>query len=119
MTKIKTARVYEGLPPGWHPILVDRLWPRGVSKQQLAGVTWLKQVGPSHDLRQWFGHDPARFEEFAKRYRAELTGDNAQAFTELLDVVRGFDQVVLLYSAHDTKHNQAVVLAAMLREALE
>ncbi|MGD8214239.1 DUF488 domain-containing protein [Aestuariimicrobium sp. Y1814] len=119
MTEIRTARVYEGLPPGWHPVLVDRLWPRGVSKEQLAGVTWLKRVGPSDELRQWFGHDPARFEEFAERYRAELVGDNAHAFAELLDEVRGFEQVVLLYSAHDADHNQAVVLAGMLRKELD
>lgn len=118
MTEITIARVHDGVPPGWHPILVDRLWPRGVSKVQLAGVTWLKQAGPSSELRTWFGHVPERFEEFAERYRAELSGPNAKAFTELLDEARGYERVVLMYSAKDTEHNQAVVLADVLREHL-
>lgn len=118
MTQITIARVHDGVPPGRHPILVDRLWPRGVSKQRLAGVTWLKEAGPSSELRKWFGHDPERYEEFAARYRAELTGDNAEAFAELLAEARSHERVVLMYSAKDTEHNQAVVLAEMLREQL-
>lgn len=113
MTEISTRRVYDGAPPGWHPILVDRLWPRGISKEDLH-ATWLKEVGPSTELRQWFDHDPDKFEEFAERYRAELKG--SEAFVELVKEVRDHERVVLLYSAKDTEHNQAVVLAELLRE---
>ena len=67
MTAVSIRRVHDGVPPGWHPILVDRLWPRGASRADLAAVTWLKQVGPSSELRTWFGHDPERFAEFSDR----------------------------------------------------
>lgn len=113
MTEITLRRVYDGVPPGWHPILVDRIWPRGVSKADLP-ATWLKEVAPSTELRRWFGHDPEKFEEFAERYRRELEG--SEAFQELVADVRAHERVVLLYSARDTEHNQAVVLADLLRE---
>lgn len=116
MTEIRVRRVYEGLLPGWHPILVDRLWPRGIAKTDLAGVSWHKEVAPSSDLRSWFGHDPERFEEFSRRYRDELTGPARPALDELLAEVREHQQVALLYSAKDTVHNQAVVLCDVLRE---
>lgn len=115
MTQISIRRVYDGVPPGWHPVLVDRLWPRGIAKDDLH-ATWLKEVGPSNELRTWFDHDPARFEEFAERYRAEL--EDSPAFAELLADVRDHECVVLLYSAKDTEHNQAAVLADLLRERL-
>lgn len=115
MTEIKTQRVYDGAPDGWHSILVDRVWPRGIAKDDLT-ATWLKEVGPSTELRTWFGHDPDKFEEFAKRYRQEL--DESDAFDELLDEVRGFTRVALLFGAKDEEHNQAVVLADLLREQL-
>ncbi len=88
--------------------LVDRVWPRGVSKDSLPYDVWEKDVAPSTDLRKWFGHDPDRFAEFEKRYRAELD-DNADAAKELVAAARN-RSVVLLYSAKDDKHNQAVVL---------
>lgn len=116
MTEIRVRRVYEGLLPGWHPILVDRLWPRGIKKADLASVSWHKDVAPSTDLRSWFDHDPERFEDFRRRYRDELAGPARPALDELLAEVRGHKQVVLLYSARDTEHNQAVVLAEVLRE---
>lgn len=115
MTRIKTQRVYAGAPGGWHSILVDRLWPRGIAKEDL-DVTWLKEVGPSTELRTWFGHDPEKFDEFAERYRAEL--DGSAAFDELLTEVRDYQQVALLFGAKDEEHNQAVVLADLLREKL-
>jgi uncharacterized protein YeaO (DUF488 family) len=74
---------------------------------------WLKDVGPSDGLRTWFGHDPARFEEFAAKYRQEL--DGADALDELRATLRDHDSVDLVYSAKDTEHNQAVVLAELLR----
>nr|WP_114907994.1 DUF488 family protein [Ornithinimicrobium murale] len=112
---MSTRRLYDGAPPGWHAILVDRVWPRGIAKDDLS-ATWVKEVGPSTELRTWFGHDPDRFEEFAERYRTEL--DGADAFTKLLEEVRSHQRVVLLYGAKDTEHNQAVVLADLLREKL-
>lgn len=113
MTQISIRRVFDGVPPGWHPILVDRLWPRGIAKTDLH-ATWLKDVGPSTELRQWFGHDPERFDEFARRYRDELR--DSVAFAALMQEVRAHQRVVLLYSAKDTEHNQAVVLADLLRK---
>ena len=115
MTEISTRRVYDGAPPGWHAVLVDRVWPRGIAKDDLT-ATWLKEVGPSAELRTWFGHDADRFEEFAQRYRTELKGSDA--FDALLEQCREHERVVLLYGAKDEEHNQAVVLADVLRERL-
>ncbi|WP_448070699.1 DUF488 domain-containing protein [Georgenia yuyongxinii] len=103
------ARVYE--PPeddGAARVLVDRLWPRGVAKADAHVDRWLKDVGPSAELRTWFGHDPAKFEEFARRYRAEL--DANPAVEQLRNLEREHGTVTLVYSAKDTEHNQAVVL---------
>jgi uncharacterized protein YeaO (DUF488 family) len=93
--------------------LVERLWPRGVRKEALALTAWLKDVAPSPELRRWFAHDPAKWDEFRRRYVAELDA-NPAAWQPLLDAARGGD-VVLLYSARDREHNSAVVL----REYLE
>ena len=111
---IRIKRVYE--PPGADDgarVLVDRLWPRGVRKDALDMSLWLKDIAPSPDLRRWFGHDPARFADFAERYRLELSGNGA-AVEKLLDLV-GQGRLTLLYAAHDTAHNHAVVLAEYLR----
>jgi uncharacterized protein YeaO (DUF488 family) len=93
-------------------VLVDRLWPRGVSKEDAALDQWMKKIAPSTKLRQWFGHDPARWEEFCDRYGAELH-ENA----ELLDQLRLLARqglVTLVYSAHDEVHNDAVVLREVI-----
>lgn len=98
--------------------LVDRLWPRGVAKDSLPLDGWLKDVAPSDQLRRWFGHDPDRFEEFARRYRAELDrayDSESSQLHELVEQARSRD-VVLLFAAKDTEHNQAVVLAQWLRD---
>lgn len=95
-------------------ILVDRLWPRGVSKAKAALDDWMKQIAPTTELRQWFGHDPARWVEFQHRYRAEL-----KQHTEDLDHIRTLaakQVVTLIYSAHDEAHNDAVVLREVLLE---
>lgn len=91
-------------------ILVDRLWPRGLSKKKAALDGWNKQVAPSPALRQWFGHRPERFQEFAKRYRAELKGNPAVAE---LRALKG--KVTLVYGARDPAINHAVVLAKVLK----
>lgn len=93
-------------------ILVDRVWPRGVSKEKAALDHWLKDAGPSTALRKWFGHKPERWAEFRKRYRKELAVN--PAVKELRALVKG-KRTTLLFGAHDAEHNQAVVLAELLR----
>lgn len=88
--------------------LVDRVWPRGVAKDSLPHDVWEKNVAPSTELRKWFGHDPDKFDEFSERYRAELDA-NADAAQAIVAAARK-RSIVLLYSAKDEKHNQAVVL---------
>lgn len=93
-------------------VLVDRLWPRGLRKSDAAIDHWLRDVAPSHELRRWFGHDPERWPEFRRRYKAELKR-NAAAVDELRALVRQ-GRVTLVYSARDESHNQAVVLKELL-----
>lgn len=94
-------------------VLVDRLWPRGLSKEKSRLDLWFKDVAPSSELRTWFGHDPAKFEEFEARYQTELDA-NGKAVGELLDQVKGHDKLTLIYAAHDEQHNHALVLKAYL-----
>ncbi|QKC80102.1 DUF488 domain-containing protein [Mesorhizobium erdmanii] len=94
-------------------ILVDRIWPRGISKQDAALTLWLKEIAPSDDLRKWFGHVPARWAEFQERYGAELDG-NGEAVAQLRALL-GKGRVTLLYGAHNEAHNNAVALAGYLR----
>jgi uncharacterized protein YeaO (DUF488 family) len=97
-------------------VLVDRLWPRGLRKEEAALTLWLKEIAPSPELRKWFGHDPARWTEFGDRYHAELAGNDA-AVVRLTDLLKR-GPVTLVYAAHDTAHNHAVVLGSYLREHL-
>lgn len=96
--------------------LVERLWPRGIKKEDLPMKAWLKDVAPSDALRRSFGHDPAKWEEFQRRYRAELDA-NAEAWEPILDAARR-GKVTLLYSARDTENNNAVALKGYLEERL-
>lgn len=113
--KVRIKRAYEDpASSDGYRVLVDRIWPRGVSKQEAAVDEWLKEVGPSNDLRKWFGHVPARFDDFAERYRAELA--DSAAFTQLREICADHKVVTLVYSAKDTEHNQAVVLAGLLNK---
>ena len=93
-------------------VLVDRLWPRGVTKAKARIDVWLKDVAPSTQLRKWFGHDPGKWTEFQRRYRAELKG--SEALAELRKLARE-GRVTLVYGAKDEEHNDAVVLAKLLR----
>lgn len=95
-------------------ILVDRLWPRGISKEKAQIDLWLKSVAPSNELRKWFGHDPERFAEFSERYRAELTASGA--LDELRAVLKEHPTATLLFAAHDEEHNNAVVLQHLLEK---
>lgn len=113
MGRVSIKRVYDDPSPSdGYRILVDRLWPRGLSKDAAHVDAWLKDVGPSTQLRRWFGHDPERFAEFAERYRAEL--DGSDAFARLREESRQHDTITLVYGAKDTEHNQAVVLRDLL-----
>ena len=96
-------------------VLVDRLWPRGLGKEQLAVDFWLKGAAPSDALRRWYGHKPGRWKSFAAKYRAELAGKSD--LLRLLDELRRRGRVTLLYGARDTEHNDAVVLADVLRRS--
>lgn len=115
MTDYRMKRVYEdpGENDGWR-VLVDRVWPRGMSKERAHLDQWAKDLAPSTDLRHWFDHRAERFEEFERRYREEL--DASAAAQQLADGLGVHDLVTLLYGAHDQTHNQAVVLAAWLSE---
>lgn len=112
---IRIKRVYD--PPDEHDgarVLVDRLWPRGLRKESAELAHWLKDIAPTPELRTWFGHDPERYAEFARRYRAELAG-NKDEVARLEDVAKQ-GPVTLLYAAHDERHNHALVLAEYLRD---
>lgn len=110
---VHIKRVYE--PSGESDgkrILVDRLWPRGLAKAEAHIDLWMKDVAPSAALRRWFGHDPARWTEFQRRYLEELAG-NPQAVDALRKAI-GQSTATLLYGARDEAHNQAVVLQAFI-----
>jgi uncharacterized protein YeaO (DUF488 family) len=110
---IRVKRVYEPLAPeDGQRFLVDRLWPRGVKREALALAGWLREVAPSNDLRQAFCHDPAKWDEFQQGYHTELDA-KPEAWQPILEAARQGD-VTLLYSAHDTQHNNAVALQAYL-----
>lgn len=109
---VQLKRAYdEPAPADGQRILVDRLWPRGVTKARAAVDLWLRDVAPTTELRQWFGHDPHKWEEFAQRYRAEL-GHNP-ALAQLRALARQ-GPVTLVYAARDEQHNAAVVLQQVL-----
>ena len=97
-------------------VLVDRLWPRGVSKKQAELDEWEQELAPSSKLREWFGHEPDRFPEFRQRYIDELRANRAR-LQELRRRAR-IGTLTLVYSAHDSEHNDAVVLAEVLRRGL-
>jgi uncharacterized protein YeaO (DUF488 family) len=114
---IRLKRAYEpAAPADGYRVLIDRLWPRGVSRQQARLDGWEKELAPSTDLRQWFGHEPGRFEEFRRRYVEELRGERPQIAALRRRACEG--TLTLVYSAHDTQHNDAVVLAEVLRRGL-
>lgn len=95
-------------------VLVDRLWPRGISKAKAALDLWLKEIAPSPELRNWFGHDPERFDEFKVRYQQELVQNPATK--ELEDIIKDQPVVTLLYAAHDVEINHAKVLLDFLQQ---
>lgn len=112
--EVTIKRVYEkSAPEDGYRVLVDRLWPRGIRKAELKIDEWCKEVAPSTELRKWFGHDPERFEEFAKRYILEL--DQAEECQQLLKrAKKKSGRITLLYAAKNPEVNHAVVLRGYL-----
>jgi uncharacterized protein YeaO (DUF488 family) len=115
---LRLKRVYE--PPSPEDgvrILVDRLWPRGLTKAHAAVDRWLKEIAPSTELRQWFGHDPVRWPEFRRRYAEELH-QNIAVLNEIRELAR-HKTITLVFGAHDDEHNDAVVLREVLLRSKE
>lgn len=112
---IKLKRVYEApRPDDGQRYLVERLWPRGLKKDEAQLTGWYRDLAPSHELRRWFGHDPQRWEEFQRRYRDELAASDKQLqLHELAEKVRS-EVVTLVFAARDEVHNNAVVLEDVL-----
>ena len=111
---ILLKRVYGPAAPGdGYRILVERLWPRGVSKERAGLDLWLKEAGASDGLRKWFGHDPEKWEEFRFRYFAELRA-RPDVLRQLREIIAGHAVVTFLYAAHDEEHNNAVALREFL-----
>lgn len=111
--EIRIKRAYDPpAPSDGTRILVDRLWPRGVKKADAYIAQWMKEIAPSNELRKWFAHDPERWDEFRRRYRAELAGKR-ELVSALWELARK-GTLTLIYSAHDQEHNQAIVLRELL-----
>lgn len=112
---IRLKRVYD--PPGEEDgfrVLVERLWPRGLSRERARVDLWLKEIAPSSSLRSWYGHDVARWEEFQRRYQAELEHD--PAIQQMQELLREKQVLTFVYAARDVEHNSALVLKAFLEE---
>jgi uncharacterized protein YeaO (DUF488 family) len=116
---VEVARVYDdpGRSPGERRVLVDRLWPRGVRRAAMDFDEWAKDAAPSTELRRWYGHDPARFDEFARRYREELEREPGLSVVERLRelVTSGRDRLVLLTATLDVERSGAAVLRDVVR----
>jgi uncharacterized protein YeaO (DUF488 family) len=114
---VRIRRVYDPpAPDEGYRVLIDRLWPRGLRKDQLPLDAWLRELAVSDGLRRWFGHEPARWEEFRQRYRAELLAPERRPLLEELARRARDGTVTILYGARDPQHNNAVVLAELLEE---
>lgn len=112
---VRLKRAYEpAAESDGYRVLIDRLWPRGVSKQDAHLDEWARELAPSGELRRWFGHDPEKFDEFGRRYRDELAA-HAPKLEELRSRAQE-ETVTLVYAARDTEHNDAVVLVELLEQ---
>ncbi len=122
---IETQRVYDKEQKDGYRILVDRIWPRGIQKEELNADLWLKDIAPSTELRKWFGHDPEKWEEFKRRYFRELDSAPAKGrtlgekgdITTILNRAKESD-ITLLYAAKDREHNNAVALKEYLEQTI-
>ena len=116
---VRLKRAYEPLEPeDGRRVLVERLWPRGLRKEQAHLDGWLKDIAPSDTLRKWFHHDPTRWAEFEHRYARELESEAARAAIDDLVQRAASETLTLVYSAHDQEHNNAVVLKGMIERRL-
>lgn len=116
MAVIKVKRIYDPLDTAdGCRVLVDRLWPRGLAKEKAAIDYWFKDLAPSNELRRWYGHDPDKWDEFRKRYRAELDANPSvlEPLTRLMETER---TITLLFSSREEKFNNAFALAEILRK---
>jgi uncharacterized protein YeaO (DUF488 family) len=118
MLKIKRAYEKKAASDGKR-IYVDRLWPRGLSKGEFAIDEWLKELSPSDQLRKWFGHEPAKFSEFRKRYSQELSTPEQQVLLKRIARMAEETDITLVYSAKDPEHNNAVVLAEIIERLMK
>jgi len=114
---VRMKRAYDARAPAdGYRVLIDRLWPRGISRQRAGLDEWARDLAPSTELRRWFGHEPGRFEEFRRRYIDELRERRSRLAELRRRARRG--TITLVYSAHDAEHNDAVVLAEVIRRGL-
>ena len=112
---VRVKRIYDQADAGdGYRVLIDHVWPRGVSRERARLDDWARELAPSDELRRWFAHDPARFDEFRTRYRSELVAERDR-FLELARRARE-GPVTILFAARDREHNNAVVLAELLRD---
>jgi uncharacterized protein YeaO (DUF488 family) len=117
---LKVKRAYEKKEPDdGQRILIDRLWPRGVKKSEAEIDEWLKELGPSTQLRKWFAHDPQKWPEFKKRYIAELSDHHIVELLENIAQESLADNVTLIYGAKDTEHNNARVLEELIKKIVK
>ncbi len=118
MVRIKRIYASPAREDGYR-VLVDRLWPRGLAKEAAAVDLWLKEIGPSTELRKWFGHDPERWSDFAQRYRRELKSpERAAALERLHDLARDQETVTLLFGARDEALTHATLLREMMSKSV-
>lgn len=116
---ITAVRVYDTCKTGdQYRVLVDRLWPRGISKEKAPWDEWMKDIGPSNELRKWFGHDPAKWEEFKTSYRKELSS-RKDLLLRLRQLEKEHGSLVLLYSSKEQNFNNAVALKEFLTEGAD
>ncbi len=116
---LKIARAYEKINGNGKRILVDRLWPRGVTKEAAAIDAWLKDLAPSDALRTWFGHEPEKFSEFRRKYILELSTPEKRALLKQIAEMAETGDVTLIYAAKDTEHNNAVVLSEVIGKLMK
>ncbi len=114
---IRIERIYNASKSGGFRILVDRLWPRGLRKDEVKVDLWMKEIGPSNELRKWFGHDPNKWNEFRKKFFQELD-QKKELVDQIITMARKGD-VILLYGAKDEEHNNAVALKEYLERRME
>lgn len=113
---ITLRRLYDPEEPGEHyKVLIDRLWPRGISKEKAGWNEWVKEIAPSNELRQWFNHDPAKWNQFKQLYHDELAHKTSE-LTKLRQLEQTYGTLTLLYSAKEKEHNHGVVLKEYLRQ---